>query len=137
MDARFELPRRAETRATLRPGCAITLVDVSAGGALVEGPRPLRPGATVHLQILTTSQRVAIAAHVLRCAVWALDPLAGVTYRGAVRFEHRVEWCGADATRCVQPLPEHERPIAGHGGKRLPQTRATHAMAPGDERNVG
>lgn len=137
LDARFELPPRAEARATLRPGCVITLVDVSAGGALVEAPRPLRPGAKVHLQILTTSRRFAIAAHVLRCAVWALDPLAGVTYRGAVRFEHRVEWCWADAIRCVQPLTENERPVADHGGKRLPQNRATHAMAPGDERNVG
>jgi hypothetical protein len=137
VDARFELPPRAEARATLRPGCAITLVDVSAGGALVEGPRPLRPGARVHLQILTASRRFAIVAHVLRCAVWALDPLAGVTYRGAVRFEHRVDWGWADAARCVQPMPEHEGPIAGYGGKRLPQNRATHALAPGDERNVG
>lgn len=137
LDARFELPPRAEARATLRPGCVITLVDVSAGGALVEAPRPLRPGAKVHLQILTTSRRFAIAAHVLRCAVWALDPLAGVTYRGAVKFEHHVEWCWADPTRRVQPMPEHERPIAGHGGKRLPQNRAAHALASRDERNVG
>jgi hypothetical protein len=137
VDARFALPPRAEARATLRPGCAITLVDVSAGGALVEAPRPLRPGARVHVQILTTSRRFAIAAHVLRCAVWALDPLAGVTYRGAVKFEHRVEWCWAELTRRVQPMPEHERPIAGPGGNQLPQNRATHPLAAGDERNVG
>jgi len=137
VDARFELPPCAEPRATLRPGCAITLVDVSTGGALVEGPRPLRPGARVHLQILTTSQRIAIAAHVLRCAVWALDPLAGVTYRGAVKFEHRVEWCWPESTRRVQPMPEHERPIVGHSGKRLPQNLATHDLVLGDERYVG
>jgi hypothetical protein len=103
LDARFEPPARADVRATIRPGCAITLVDVSAGGALVEAPRPLRPGATVHLQVATASRRLAIAAHVLRCAVWALDPLAGVTYRGAVKFEHRVEWWWAESTRGVQP----------------------------------
>ena len=136
VDARFELPPCAEARATLRPGCAITLVDVSAGGALVEGRRPLRPGARVHLQILTTSQRFPIAALVLRCAVRALDPLAGVTYRGAVKFEHRVEWWAA-STRAEEPMAEHERPIAGHGGKPLPRNLATHALVVGDERNVG
>jgi hypothetical protein len=137
VDARFELPRSAEARATLRPGCAITVVDVSAGGALVEGPRPFRPGARVHVQIVTTSQRFAIAAQVLRCAVWALDPLAGVTYRGAVKFEHRVEWCWTESTSGVPPMPEHERPIAGPGGKRLPQNLTTPAGVVGDQRNVG
>jgi hypothetical protein len=71
----------------------------------------------VHLQVSTSSRPFAIDAHVLRCAVWALDPLAGVTYRGAVKFEHRVEWCWAEPTRCVQPMREHNRPATWHGGK--------------------
>ena len=50
IDARFPPPARAATRATLRPGCPVVLVDFSAGGALVEASRPLRPGARVHLQ---------------------------------------------------------------------------------------
>lgn len=119
-DARFEPPVEADARATLRPGCAITLVDVSAGGALVEAPRPLRPGARVHLQVSIAWRRFGIAAQVLRCAVWSLDPLDGVTYRGALKFEQRVEWNWAEPTRRVQPMPEHERPTAGSGGKRLP-----------------
>ena len=133
VDARFGLPPRTQVRATLRPGCAIILVDVSAGGALVEAPRPLRPGAKVHLQVLTTSKRFAITAHVLRCAVWALDPLAGVTYRGAVTFEHRVDWSWAGSTRCAQPMSEHERPIAECGEKRLPQNRPAFPLAVVDE----
>ena len=137
VDARFEVPPRAGARATLRPGCAITLVDVSAGGALVEAARPLRPGARVHLQILTTSRRFAIAAHVLRCAVWALDPLAGVTYRGAVRFEHPVEWSWSEPTRYVQQMPEHERPIAANDGNRLPKNCTANRLDVEDVRNVG
>lgn len=128
-DARFEPPVRAEARATLRPGCAVRLVDVSAGGALVEAPRPLRPGARVHLQVTTTSRRFAIAAQVLRCMVWSLDPLDGVTYRGALKFDHRIDWCWADSTRRVPPLPEHSGPVAAAGGKALPENRGFQRTA--------
>ena len=79
-EARFTPPVRTDVRATLRPGCVVALVDVSAGGALVQAPRPLRPGGRVHLQVVTGSKRVAVAAQILRCQVWSLDP-EGVTYR--------------------------------------------------------
>ena len=52
-DTRFGQPVIADTQAILRPGYAVSLVDLSAGGALIQGPRPLRPGARVHLQLLT------------------------------------------------------------------------------------
>jgi hypothetical protein len=90
-DARFPPPRYDATRATVRPGCPVLLVDVSAGGALIEASRPLRPGARVHLQLVTRARTFALAACVLRCAVWSLDPFEGVTYRGALKFEDRFE----------------------------------------------
>ena len=37
-DSRFPPPDANAARATLRPGCVVALVDVSRGGALVEGP---------------------------------------------------------------------------------------------------
>ena len=52
-DARFGQPVIAGTQAILRPGYAVTLIDLSSGGALIQGPRPLRPGARVHLQLQT------------------------------------------------------------------------------------
>jgi hypothetical protein len=91
LDARFPPPRRGATRATLRPGCPVRLIDLSAGGALVEAARPLRPGAHVHLQLVTEARTFALAARVLRCAIWSLEPYDGVTYRGALRFEERCE----------------------------------------------
>ena len=91
VDARFRPPRRSEPRATLRPGCPVRLVDLSAGGALLEASRPLRPGARVHLQLVIEARTFALAARVLRCAVWSLDPYDGVTYRGALAFEERCE----------------------------------------------
>jgi hypothetical protein len=92
VDARFPPPNLASTRATLRPGCIVCLVDLSAGGALVQAFRPLRPGARVHLQLVADARTVAVTAQVLRCAVWSLDPVDGVIYRGALQFEHRCEW---------------------------------------------
>ncbi|CAN5880407.1 hypothetical protein BH24ACI5_BH24ACI5_01650 [soil metagenome] len=130
--ARFEPAARADARATLRPGCAIALVDVSAGGALVEGPRPMRPGAKVHLQVTTASRQFAIAAQVLRCAVWSLDPLTGVTYRGALQFEQRVEWAWAESGRHAAAMPEQLRPTPAKAGKQLPQNQRVHHPAARD-----
>jgi hypothetical protein len=120
-DARFPLPEQEDARATLRPGCSVQLVDVSAGGALVEAARPLRPGARVHLQVATPQRTFSIAAHVTRCLVWSLDPLDGVRYRGALRFEQRVEWCWGEPTRLGQPFPESKGPAARHAGQTLPR----------------
>ncbi|HEX6974361.1 MAG TPA: PilZ domain-containing protein [Vicinamibacterales bacterium] len=89
VDARFSA-EVVEGRVTLRPGCVVAVIDWSAGGALVQAGQPLRPGARVHVQVALERRTVGIAAHVLRCFVWSLDP-HGVTYRGALKFEHRCE----------------------------------------------
>lgn len=90
-DPRVPIPARCVARATLRPGCLVSLVDLSASGVLIQGGRPLRPGARVHLQLVTPSRTFTLAAQVVRCMVWTLDASAGATYRGALRFEQRCE----------------------------------------------
>ena len=119
-DARFAPPDANAARATLRPGCVVALVDVSRGGALVEGPRPMRPGARVHVQVATAARTFSIEAHVLRCSVWILDPIEGVRYRGALRFEHQIDWAWADASRGGYQMPESAGPGAVHFGNALP-----------------
>lgn len=94
--SRFIVGAHGGMRGTLRPGCAATIVDVSAGGTLVETSRPLRPGAAVHLRIRTGSRAIAVNARVLRCAVWSIDPLDGVRYRGALGFDRPVDWPARD-----------------------------------------
>ena len=123
MDSRFSPPDPNAARATLRPGCVVSLVDVSRGGALVEGPRPLRPGARVHLQVTTAARTFSIEAQVLRCAVWILDPVDGVRYRGALRFEHRIEWTWAEASRAGYHVPESNGPTSAILGNALPVQR--------------
>lgn len=104
-DARFGHSSVADLRATLRPGCLVSVVDLSAGGVLVEGPRPLRPGARVHLQVVAGPRTFAVAAHILRCTVWAVGTDTGVLYRGALRFEHPCDLFGEDRARDDYALP--------------------------------
>lgn len=81
------------------------MVDVSAGGALVQAERPLRPGARVHVQIVTKLRVFALIARVLRCEVWMLDSPQGVTYRGALQFEERCELPWERETRIESVIP--------------------------------
>jgi hypothetical protein len=104
-DARFEVPDARVTRATLRPGRAVRVVDLSAGGALVQADQPLRPGARVHLQLVTIASTFALVARVLRCAVWRLDAEQGATYRGALQFENRCDIVWEPETRPGSHLP--------------------------------
>lgn len=119
LDARFLQGEERAARATLRPGCPVDLVNVSASGALVQGDRPLRPGARVHLQLATTTRTFAVAAHVLRCAVYEVDPQGVVIYRGALKFEHRCDrfWEGPPVPGPA--TPDTKAPPGGaHPGKR-------------------
>jgi hypothetical protein len=125
MDARFPPPRSADTRATLRPGCTVLIVDLSAGGALVEALRPLRPGARVHLQLVTEQRTLALPAHVLRCAVWSLDARDGATYRGALKFENRCDLFREAETRRGSLLPRGAALDGRHSGHRLPADEGT------------
>ena len=90
-DSRFGAHVIARMRAVLRPGRTVALVNLSAGGALVESQRPLRPGSNVHLQVTADNKTIGLSAQVLRCAVAAIDA-GGVQYRGALMFHER---CGS------------------------------------------
>lgn len=76
-------------QATLRPGRTVRVVDLSPAGALVQTDRPLRPGHRVHIRLVTDICIVSVAAHIVRCTVWAIHPDEGVAYRGALCFDER------------------------------------------------
>ena len=101
---RFPPPAAVNLTATMRPGCQLALIDVTERGALVEAPRPLRPGATIQLLVTADDVRHAITAKVLRCAVAVLDPAGGVTYRGGLVFDAPVRWAWEP------PMHDHEAP---------------------------
>ena len=121
-EARFLVPSNLDVRVTLRPGCMVRLVEVCGRGALIEVPRPLRPGGRVHVQVTTPERAFGIAAHVTRCMVWSIDPLEGARYRGALRFDHRIEWCWGDPARLGNVVPVSSGPISRFDGHKLPET---------------
>ena len=73
--------------ATLRPGCPVRVIDLSAMGMQVESDRPLRPGNRVHVRLVSDHWSLVLFALIVRCHVSALDPEGGIKYRGALRFE--------------------------------------------------
>jgi len=120
LDARFGQPEIAGTQAILRPGYAVSLVDLSSGGALIQGPRPLRPGARVHLQIVNGKRRLALSAQVLRCSVASLDTRQGVQYRGALQFDHRCDSLWEGGTLDGYLVPGDDRALTHSGGHGIP-----------------
>ena len=79
--------------ARLRPGRTAHVVDLSAGGALIETDCRLMPGARVELHLGEPSDRVAVTGRILRCQVSTVER-ERIRYRGAVAFERRLPFPG-------------------------------------------
>ena len=75
----------------VRPGHHATLIDVSAGGALIETNHRLLPGAAVELQVETGTARASVRGRVLRSTVIGVQP-SWVCYRGAIGFDTHLPW---------------------------------------------
>ena len=107
-----ERERRREERtgggalsARVRPGYRLVVIDLSAGGALVEAQRPLRPGSRVEVHLESDARRAMVAAKVLRCSVAAIDAESGVTYRAALAFSEMCDWIREAATPPGHDVP--------------------------------
>jgi hypothetical protein len=77
--------------ARVRPGYDVSVIDLSAGGALVESERRLLPGAPVELHLRSDQRSEIVRGHVVRCAVARVRANA-VGYRGAIAFDHNLLW---------------------------------------------
>ena len=75
----------------LRPGLDVALVNLSSGGALVETPTRLRPGARTVLQLTGAAGRWTVSGLVLRSWVAAVTREHGVVYRGALVFDEAID----------------------------------------------
>lgn len=92
--------------AQVRPGQRVRIVDVSAGGALFDARRPLRPGASVDVQFERADAHLWLSGTVLRCGVIAIDPHHGPTYRAAVSFNETFAWAWEAGTQSGYGVPE-------------------------------
>jgi len=86
-----QFDRHGIVSARVRPGHEASVVDISAGGALVETSHRLLPGAAVELRLETSERRAAVRGHVLRCSVSRVASSA-VCYRGAIGFDRHLPW---------------------------------------------
>src|SRR4051812_4723838 len=70
----------------LRHGPSVSLIDLSVGGALLEADIPMKPGATLALEITSDGDTPSLVPmRVLRCEVASLSS-ATTVYRGACEF---------------------------------------------------
>jgi hypothetical protein len=93
-------------RARVRTGHVLAIVDVSAGGALVEAGYQLRPGSRIDVHLETDYERRTVRASVTRCTVAAIGSPTGITYRAALHFTERCEWVREAATREGKRMPD-------------------------------
>ena len=77
-------------RVRLRTGGDLSVLDLSSGGALVEGGARLLPGTHVDVHVVTREGRLLVRSRVVRAWVSALSA-DSVAYRGALVFDRAVD----------------------------------------------
>jgi hypothetical protein len=86
--------------ARVRPGYEVSVVNVSAGGVLIESSCRLLPGTSVELHLKQDApternreapQSETVRGRVLRCMVCRLRSNS-VCYRGAIAFDRHLPW---------------------------------------------
>ena len=78
------------SRARLRTGSQLLIVDASGWGALTELTERLLPGRHLDLHIVLAGGRALVRARVARAFVWNLRSNA-IVYRAALAFEHALD----------------------------------------------
>src|SRR6478735_7262071 len=68
---------------------AVSIVDLSAGGALLELPFAMPPESRFPMELHTSAEHIEVPFQLLRCYVAKLN--GGVVYRAAGAFEHLVD----------------------------------------------
>jgi len=77
--------------ARVRPGRQVRIIDLSAGGALIETSHRLLPGTRVELHVERSDRSIAVRGSVLRCAVSHVQA-SSLSYRGAIGFDRHLPW---------------------------------------------
>jgi len=111
-------PAAAEpgARVRLRGGREVAVLDLSPGGALVEGETRLLPGTHVDVHVMTPSGRVLVRSRVVRAFVSDVSS-ERVVYRSALAFDRHVDVGGG------YPVPGVPPQIEAPPGTVYPQAR--------------
>lgn len=93
---RRQTPRRTPgmeeplRRVKLRIGPELNVIDISGGGAMVEGTARLAPNARIDVHVVPRTGRILVRTTVVRACVSRLRG-DSVTYRAALRFDQPVD----------------------------------------------
>jgi PilZ domain len=95
-ERRNSLRRRPEEcgvrSARVRPGHEVQVINLSAGGALIECSHRLLPGAAVILHLVGEHRQIEPArGRIIRAVVSRLQASA-IRYRGAMAFDQQMSW---------------------------------------------
>ena len=109
----------AITGMRLSPGEAVSLVNMSASGVLVEGKTRFVPGTRVTVHFEGTIKPNQIKARVVRCQVSAIGGGGSLQYQSAIAFEGRmelpVEGSALPPGAVAAPAPVEETPAPKKG----------------------
>jgi hypothetical protein len=117
------------SRVRLRTGRELTVVNISASGALVEGLTRLVPNTHTDLHIVTRHGRVLVRTRVVRALVWQLER-DKVCYRTALAFETPVDADVDPALR--EPSSRRERNDGESSGPALSEPSSGHRPDKGE-----
>jgi hypothetical protein len=92
---RRTFPEHGIESARVRRGFHLTVVDVSAGGVLIETSLRLLPGMPLEIHLERNKAMSTMRGRVLRCAVVRLTANA-VCYRSAIGFDQHLPWLVED-----------------------------------------
>jgi hypothetical protein len=81
-----------------------SLIDLSAGGALLTVPFQMRPGSRTTLELVTADERLAVPFQLLRC--WVADVADTVRYYAAGSFDRTLHLGGTLADELVPATPD-------------------------------
>jgi hypothetical protein len=107
----------AITAMRLSPGEAVTLVNISASGVLVEGKTRFVPGTRVTVHFEGTIKPNQIKARVVRCQVSAIGSGGSLQYQSAIAFEGRMDLPVDEAVAPIVAPPIEEPPPPPKKGK--------------------
>jgi hypothetical protein len=117
--SRFAESSVRHLQAVLRPGHPVTIVNLSGGGALVDGWRPRRPGSRVFLQLTIGDHAAGRSARVVRSTVASLTG-DGVRYRSALSFDEPWETLWEQCTLDGYLVPAASAAPVASSGQPIP-----------------
>jgi hypothetical protein len=110
----------AITGTRLSPGEAVTLVNISASGVLVEGKTRFVPGTRVTVHFEGAIKPNQMKARVVRCQVSAIGGGGSLQYQSAIAFEGRMDLPVEEASLPHQAPPVEEPPPPKKGKAAVP-----------------